>query len=53
MLSEFSRDKIRQAVRLTNNDMEKSLQLLLDGGLQDDDFESQGITSTQHSHAGS
>ena len=52
MLAEFSRDKIRQAVRLANNDMEKSLQLLLDGGLQDDDFGSQGITSNQTNDAG-
>lgn len=37
MLSDFSREKIREAVRLTGNDMEKSLQLLLDGGLQGDD----------------
>ena len=52
MLSDFSRDKIRQAVRLTNNDMEKSLQLLLDGGLQDgdDDFPPPAVASAQHSY---
>ena len=52
MLSDFSRDKIRQAVRLTSNDMEKSLQLLLDGGLQDDDddFPPPAVASAQHSY---
>jgi hypothetical protein len=48
MLSDFSREKIREVVRLTHNDMEKSLQLLLDGGFQEEDeanFGSQGITS--------
>ncbi len=36
MLGEFPRDKIQTVVRKTHNDMEKALQILLDGGLQDD-----------------
>lgn len=37
MLADYPREKIREVVRLTHNDMEKALQLLLDGGLQEDE----------------